>query len=72
MIIRFSKNFYNLEAIKNTIKAYEGLATFCVGTKKDSIELEAINVDEDIKSVFEDEFCNYVLSEMKKNKSQCL
>jgi hypothetical protein len=72
MIIRFDKKFYDLRAIKNTIKAYQGLAELKVKTNRKSIELEAISIDKDIEGIFKDEFSNYVLSEMKKIKSLCL
>ena len=72
IIINFDKKFYDLEAIKNTIKAYRGLADLEVKENKKSVGLEASNVDKDIKDVFKDEFCNYALSETKKIKSLCL
>jgi len=70
--IDFDKKFYDRLAIKNTIQAYEGLAKFNLKINKKSFKLEAADTDKDIKDVFEDEFCNYVLSETKKVKSLCL
>ena len=72
IIIGFEKKLYDLRAIENTIKAYQGLADFNLETKKGIFEVEATAVDKDIKDVFKDEFCNYVLSETKKVKSPCL
>ena len=71
MTIFFDKKFYNVKAIKNTIEAYRGTASFKIRTGKNIIKVEAGNIDKDVKNIFKDEFCNYVLSEMKKNKSQC-
>lgn len=72
MIISFNKNFYNLKAVKNTVEAYKALADFDIKTNKKVIALKASNIDKEVKSMLKDEFCNYVLSEMKKYKTQCL
>jgi hypothetical protein len=72
MIIGFDKKFYDLKAIEKTAKAYEKLAGLKVKTNKNKIVVEASNIDKDVESVFKDEFCNYVLSEMKRAKSICL
>lgn len=71
MIVRFSKKFYALKAIRNTIGAYEKLADFSVKTNKDTITVKARNIDKNIKNILRNEFSNYVLSEMKKIKSRC-
>ncbi len=68
VIVSFNRKLYDLRAIKNTIKAYQGLADFNLKTSKKSIELRASNIDKDLIGVFKDEFFNYVLSEMKKIK----
>jgi len=65
MIISFDKRYYNLPAIEAAIKAYQGLAIFNLKKDKSHILVEADKVDEEIKDVFEDEFCNFVLSEVK-------
>ena len=72
MIISFDKRFYSLKAVKNSIKAYQGLAVFKIKKGTNKINLKVGNIDKDIKNIFKDEFCNYVLSEIKKIKSQCL
>lgn len=72
MIIGFDKKFYTLKAIQNAAKAYEDLADLKVKADKSKITVEANNIDKDIKNVFKDEFCNYVLSETKRIKSICL
>lgn len=71
VIIVFDRRFYDLQAAQNTIQAYQGLADFKLKTKKKIFEVEASAIDKDIKDVFEDEFCNYALSEMKKIKYLC-
>ena len=71
MIIGFDKKFYTLEAVKNAAKAYEELADFKVKTDKNKIMVEANDIDKDVKDIFKDEFCNYVLSETKRIKSTC-
>ncbi len=67
--IRFDKEFYTLEAVKKAVNDYNGIATFEVKKNKDSIEVRASNVDNDVTDIFEDEFCNYVLSELRVNIS---
>jgi len=71
IIIGFDRKFYDLQALQNTIQAYQGLADFKLKTKKNSFEVEASDIDKDVRGVLEDEFCNYVLSETKKVKSLC-
>jgi len=63
--IELNKNFYNLEAVKKTAKVYKELARFSVKDSGKNIEVTMKNVDGDIESIIEDEFCNYVLSEVK-------
>jgi hypothetical protein len=67
-MISFSKKFYNLTAIENSIRAYVGLATFNIEKNKRNIVVKVTNINEEVKNIFRDEFCNYVLSEME-NKS---
>ncbi len=68
IIINFNKNFYNLKVIKNAIKAYKKLANFMIETNKRYIKVEIECIDKEIESLIKDEFCNYVLSEMKNLK----
>jgi len=72
MIIFFDKKFYHLKAVESTIKAYQGLAVFKIKNDKNKIKVKADNIDKDVNDMFKEEFCNYVLSETKKIKSQCL
>jgi len=64
-IIELNKNFYNLKAVKRTAKAYKELARFSIKDTGKKIEVTMKNIDEDVKDVIEDEFCNYALSEVK-------
>jgi len=64
-IIELNKSFYNLEAVKRAVKAYKELAGFSVKDTGKKIEVTIKGIDEDIEDVIEDEFCNYVLSEVK-------
>ena len=63
--IELNKNFYNLEAVKKTAKVYKELARFSIKDTGKKIEVTIKNIDEDVEDVIEDEFCNYVLSEVK-------
>lgn len=65
MFLTFNKKFYNLGAVKNTIKAYGELADFRIEESKKTIKVVAKNIDKEVKEAIEDEFYNYVLAEMK-------
>lgn len=68
MLITFNRKFYNSKAIKNAIKAYQELADFKVEGNKKTIKVIVRNIDREIKEIIKDEFCNYVLAEMKHGK----
>lgn len=63
MKLKFSKNFYSLEAAQNSVKAYRKLADFEIKEKKDFIEITIKNIDKDFKHILADEFSNYFLAE---------
>lgn len=66
MTINFNKNIYPLIAIKKTVHAYKDLAKFKV-TEKDSYYLtELTDIKKEVKSIIKDEFCNYVLSQIRQ------
>lgn len=65
MHLLFNKDFYNLQAIKNTIDAYNDLADFKIMENKKTIHVVAKNVNKEVGDIIEDEFYNYVLAEMK-------
>jgi hypothetical protein len=67
MIVKFSKKFYNLKAIEKSIKTYQGLGSFHLKKDKDDIMVEITDIDNNFKNVLKDEFCNYVLSELRNN-----
>lgn len=70
MTITFDKKIYDLLAVKNAIKAYKGLADFDLKTNKNKIMIKIDSIDKDLALIFKDEFCNYILSEIKKIKLQ--
>jgi len=63
--IELNKSFYNLEAVKRAARAYKELAGFSVKDVGGKIKITIKNIDGDVEDVIEDEFCNYVLSEVK-------
>lgn len=67
MKIILDKNLYSIEAIKNTINAYqnEGIGDFAIKEKGDSFVIEGSNIEEDMKEEIKNEFCNFLVSEMK-------
>ncbi len=69
MTINFNKKIYTLKAIKESVKAYNELADFNIDKNKNEIKVEITNIDKEInKELFKDEFCNYVLSEIKNKQ----
>jgi len=66
MIISFNKNLYPLKAIKSSIEAYDGLAKFKLSKQKGYYITEVSDIDKDVKNVLKDEFCNYIISEIKQ------
>jgi len=62
MIINFNKKFYNLRAIKRTVKAYQNLAEFDIKEKKEYIKVKINKIDKEVKDIIKDEFCNYALA----------
>jgi hypothetical protein len=66
MIITFNKSYYNSVAVKNAIEAYRDLAIFNLREDKSNIVVEVSRLLEaDLVDIFEDEFRNFVLSEVK-------
>ena len=68
MIIVFSKEFYQIDAVEKAVDAYQSLAVFDVKETVDKIKVEITEIDKDVKQVFKEEFGNYVLAETKKLK----
>ncbi len=68
IIVNFNKNFYNLRVIKNAIKAYEKLANFIIEKDEKYTKVTIECRDKEVENVIKDEFCNYVLSEVKNLK----
>jgi len=65
MDISFNKKFYTLNAVKSAARAYKRLADFRIDDKKGFILVNLSDVDKDVKDIIQDEFCNYVLAEVK-------
>jgi len=63
--INFNKKFYNLRAIRTAVRAYKNLGDFSIQNNKNTIKVTIKNIDKDVKNIIKDEFCNYVLAEMK-------
>jgi hypothetical protein len=61
MIIKFHKKLYTKQAILGAISDYKALADFVLTEKTDYFQVEAKNIKEETKNIFEGEFCNYVL-----------
>lgn len=64
--IRLSKKIYTKKAIESSIAAFSHLARFRIATSADHFIVSADAIDEDVKDVFKDEFCDFVLAELKK------
>lgn len=66
--VKFDKKLYKMTAIKDSIEAYAEVADFVVARVGDSIEIEIKNVDDDLKGIIKDEFCNHVLAGMQQHR----
>ena len=64
--IHFNRKIYTKKAIDNSIKAFSHLARFRVAKYGGYFVVSADAIDADVKSVFKDEFCDFVLEELKK------
>ena len=59
--VSFSRSVYRVEAVRNAIAAYEGLATFTVAEESDDVHVTIAEPDPDVADVIKDEFSNHVL-----------
>ncbi|MDD3032354.1 MAG: HxsD-like protein [Bacilli bacterium] len=66
MEIKFDKNIYNKKALENTIQAYKELANIEFSEVDNFYIVAMSNVDEEVKDLIGDEFCNYLLFETVK------
>ena len=67
MTIRFNKEVYPIQAIKAAVKAYKGITVFTLENQKHFIVVN-LNTKKNTKEVapnLTNEFCNYVLSEIR-------
>lgn len=60
--IKLDRSIYSLSAIKKGINDYHGLASFSLEQKKDYFQVTARDVAQELRPLFKQEFCNYVLS----------
>jgi len=65
MEIRFNKNLYHLPALKKAIEDYRDFAKFVIENNKDYFVVKIDNISQEVRAVFQDEFCNYVLGLMR-------
>jgi len=66
MTISFKKSIYPVKAIKKTAQAYKNLAKFKIIEKGDYFVTELTDIKKDVENIIKDEFCNYVLSQIKQ------
>ena len=66
MTISFNKNIYPLKAIKKTIQAYKNLAKFKIIEEKENFTIELTDIKKEVENIIKDEFCNYVLSQVRE------
>jgi len=66
MEIKANKKIYNKKGVEKTIEAYEHLGRIGLSEDKNYFIIRIENVNEEIKKVFKDEFCNYLLFESSK------
>lgn len=66
MKINFYKKYYNLESIERSIDAFSDFGNFSVKKEGDYFLVKANKIDKDLADNFQEEFCNYVLSEVVK------
>jgi len=66
MFINFNKKIYPQKDIKEAVKDYKELAEFEIKPEKGYFRLKIKNINPAIKSLFRDEFANYVLGIINK------
>ena len=65
MEIKFNKKLYTIKAIQEAIKTYKELADFVLSEEENYFFVNLTNIDKELELVIQDEFCNYVLSNVK-------
>jgi len=66
MTITFNKAIYPLKAIKIAIQSYKGLGKFKLTEKNRYFVVRLTNIKKGVEKIIKDEFCNYVLSQVKQ------
>lgn len=66
MKIKLTKKIYSKKGVENTINAYNNLAQIKLIEDDDFYFITMENIDDEVKDVIKDEFCNYLLFETVK------
>jgi len=66
--LKLNSRFYNKTAIDKTIKDYSSLGNIKSIKKGDYFIISFDKIDLDVKKIITDEFSNYALAQMIKNK----
>lgn len=66
MEIKFTKKIYNKKGVDNAISAYGNLAEIKLFEDDTFYFVTMENIDNEVKDIIKDEFCNYLLFETVK------
>lgn len=66
MLVKLNKNIYSRAAVEEAVGAFKKIAGLKVGQNARYFLVEAKNIQPDLKDIFFDEFCNFVLSADRK------
>ena len=66
MEIKINKNIYKKESLKKTIQVYESLAKIDFLEESNFFIVKIDDINEEVKDIIQDEFCNYLLFESGK------
>lgn len=63
--VSFSKKFYKVKAVRNSVRDYEKsrVAKFKIKEGSDIIRVEITGIDPDVRDIIREEFSNYVLNQ---------
>ena len=68
MKVSFYKKYYDLGSIERSVVAFSDFGNFSIKKDGDYFLIKITNIDKDFTDNFQEEFCNYVLSEVAKKK----
>ncbi|MDD2227342.1 MAG: HxsD-like protein [Clostridia bacterium] len=66
MEIKFFKKIYSKKGVDNAINAYSNLAQIKFVEDDSFYFITMENIDDEVRDIIKDEFCNYVLFETAK------